>query len=291
MLAGVSGSHKPFYREANVQVSEGPMVLGIQLEGEEGMVRTMCGRLPEMARSLLAEVASFYPLLRLKGCELVVKARWPSVVQRMVLAVQRVNAETLTPMAAVAGAISDEIMGRILECSDSSIRRILVNNGGDMAIFSPYLPVRVGIRVPGRPGHVVELPERQEPYGVATSGWMGRSFSLGIADAVTVIAPYGAIADAAATHVANHVSLDGLRVVSRERAGFLDPDSDIPDEWVTVLCGALAEDERHQALMNGMHVAGTLFEAGVIEGVVACLQGEVLRKGCQVKPMKQLIRI
>jgi hypothetical protein len=45
--------------------------------------------------------------------------------------------------------------------------------------------------------------------GVATSGWRGRSFSLGIADAVTVLARSGAEADAAATLIANAVNLPG----------------------------------------------------------------------------------
>ena len=45
--------------------------------------------------------------------------------------------------------------------------------------------------------------------GIATSGWRGRSFSLGIADAVTVLAATAAEADAAATMIANAVDLPG----------------------------------------------------------------------------------
>ena len=54
--------------------------------------------------------------------------------------------------------------------------------------------------------------------GVATSGWRGRSFSLGIADAVTVLARTGAAADAAATIIANAVDLPGHPAVDA-RAG------------------------------------------------------------------------
>ena len=54
--------------------------------------------------------------------------------------------------------------------------------------------------------------------GVATSGWRGRSFSLGIADAVTVLARTAAAADAAATIIANAVDLPGHPAVTR-RAG------------------------------------------------------------------------
>ena len=48
--------------------------------------------------------------------------------------------------------------------------------------------------------------------GVATSGRHGRSFSLGIADAVTVLARDAATADAAATLIANAVDCDSPAV-------------------------------------------------------------------------------
>ena len=54
--------------------------------------------------------------------------------------------------------------------------------------------------------------------GIATSGWRGRSFSLGIADAVTVLAATAAEADAAATVIANAVDLPGHPAIDT-RAG------------------------------------------------------------------------
>ena len=63
--------------------------------------------------------------------------------------------------------------------------------------------------------------------GIATSGWRGRSFSLGIADAVTVLADRAAAADAAATIIANAVDLPGHPAIVRVPACELAPDSDL----------------------------------------------------------------
>ncbi|TGS52683.1 UPF0280 family protein, partial [Mesorhizobium sp. M3A.F.Ca.ET.201.01.1.1] len=65
--------------------------------------------------------------------------------------------------------------------------------------------------------------------GVATSGWRGRSFSFGRADAVTVLARSGAEADAAATLIANAVDLPGHPAIRRVPARDLAPDSDLGD--------------------------------------------------------------
>ena len=76
--------------------------------------------------------------------------------------------------------------------------------------------------------------------GVATSGWRGRSFSLGIADAVTVFAGTAAVADAAATLIANAVDLPGHPAFARAPARRCDPQSDLGERLVTVDVGPLA---------------------------------------------------
>ena len=90
--------------------------------------------------------------------------------------------------------------------------------------------------------------------GVATSGWQGRSHSLGIADAVTVLARCAAVADAAATLIANAVDVDhpGIR---REPARVLDEDSDLGDRPVTVAVPALDPETIDAALDAGAHDA------------------------------------
>ena len=79
--------------------------------------------------------------------------------------------------------------------------------------------------------------------GIATSGRHGRSFSLGIADAVTVLAKTAAQADAAATVIANAVDLPGHPAILRRPACELQPDSDLGDRLVTRDVGALSEQE------------------------------------------------
>lgn len=277
-MQGRAASYASTYtRAAQIQVSLGPMELGVQLEGAEETIQAWCKRIPGVARDLLAEISSHQPLLRLKGRELVEKARWPSVVRRMIRAVQVVEAESLTPMAAVAGAVSEEILVRLLEDSGERLTRAIVNNGGDMAVYSPHEPVRVGIRGTGTDEafmREITSPEMDVPYGIATSGWRGRSFSQGIADAVVVFSSGGTVADAAATYIGNHVGDGGIKVVKRLRASEIDQSTDIPDLQVTVGCGSLRRDEKERALNNGLEAASRLFKAGLVWRVEIYLQGE-----------------
>ncbi len=260
--------------EASVQVSEGPMELGIQIEGSRESVQAWAGNAAGVARKLLSEISSFYPLLRMRGKDLFVKARWPKVIQRMVRAVQRVAPEVLTPMAAVAGALSEELLNRMLVESPKPLTRVIVNNGGDMAVYSPYSTVHIGIRGCGMRDCVMHLPARPTAYGIATSGWRGRSFSQGIADAVVVVAQSSAVADAAATHIGNHVMAEGIRGIEQKRAGTLDPETDIPDLLVTVTQGSLSLGEKRRALEHACRAARPLLKERVIEGVRIYLQGE-----------------
>jgi len=261
---------------AQIRFSYGPMEIGVQVAGEAETVQESCEVFPRIAQTLLEHVQTFQPLLRMKAKELTVKPRWPRVVRRMVQAVQAVSGSTLTPMAAVAGAISDELLLNLRETAGNGLVRIFVNNGGDMTLFSPHEPVRTGIRgasVSGHPMREMIVFPMGVPYGIATSGWRGRSFSQGIADAVVVVAPSSAVADAAATHVGNHVMDDTIREVKRCRASELDPMTDIPDLQVTVSCGRLTEGKKRKALKNGRDIAQLLMDQGVIWGVGIYLQG------------------
>jgi ApbE superfamily uncharacterized protein (UPF0280 family) len=108
--------------------------------------------------------------------------------------------------------------------------------------------------------------------GLATSGWRGRSFSLGIADSVTVLAASAAQADAAATVVANAVNIADPRI-RRIAACQLKDDTDLGDLPVTVdvprLEGALVE----RALHAGIARARVLQRAGLIWGALLVCQG------------------
>src|SRR5262249_8720215 len=123
-----------------------------------------------------------------------------AVAQRMERAVSPFAAEAfITPMAAVAGAVAEEILWAMTGAAPLS--RAYVNNGGDIALhLSPGAAFTIGlITRPDRPSlfGTTRLTAKDGIYGIATSGWRGRSFSLGIADAVTVLAESAAAADAA----------------------------------------------------------------------------------------------
>ena len=138
--------------------------------------------------------------------------RRASIARRMVAAVAPYCERTfITPMAAVAGAVAEEILDAMTAAARLS--RAYVNNGGDIALhLAPGEHFVVGmVERPDRPSlfGTATLDSAQPVRGIATSGWRGRSFSLGIADAVTVLADRAAMADAAATVIANAVDLPG----------------------------------------------------------------------------------
>jgi ApbE superfamily uncharacterized protein (UPF0280 family) len=108
--------------------------------------------------------------------------------------------------------------------------------------------------------------------GIATSGARGRSFSLGIADAVTTLARDAATADVAATLVANAVNVDSP-AIRRRPARELDPDSDLRDLPVTVSVGPLTSAEIDAALANGEGRALDYRRRGLIVDAALMLAG------------------
>jgi ApbE superfamily uncharacterized protein (UPF0280 family) len=188
----------------------------------------------------------------------------------------------ITPMAAVAGAVAQELIA----CYERpGVSRAWVNNGGDIALhLAPGESLRVGLfadlarfdtseatqplRTDGDFSVHASLPVR----GIATSGWRGRSFSLGIADSVTVLARTAARADAAATIIANAVNIADDRI-QRRPAREMKDDSDLGDLLVTVDIPALGEAAARQALRAGLVRARELQAADLIWSAVLVCQG------------------
>jgi ApbE superfamily uncharacterized protein (UPF0280 family) len=187
----------------------------------------------------------------------------------------------ITPMAAVAGAVADELIGSF---ERSGVRRAFINNGGDIALhLAPGTNYRVGIwsqlerLVQGdgaaKPLDGIFVIDSSTPVrGVATSGWRGRSFSLGIADSVTVLARDAAAADAAATLIANAVNCDFDGIV-RAPADQLKDDSDLGKLLVTVDVPALPATAKNEALLRGRAEAERWRERGLIYAAAMFLQG------------------
>jgi uncharacterized protein len=181
----------------------------------------------------------------------------------------------ITPMAAVAGAVAEEILGTMTAAAHLS--RAYLNNGGDIALhLASGEQFVVGmVERPDRPSlfGTATLDSEQPARGIATSGWRGRSFSLGIADAVTVLADRAAMADAAATIIANAVNLPEHPRVKRVPANSLAPDSDLGDRLVTQGVGELSPIEIETALDAGVLVARRLLADGLIRSAALHLRG------------------
>ncbi|HVW54193.1 MAG TPA: UPF0280 family protein [Rhizobiaceae bacterium] len=185
----------------------------------------------------------------------------------------------ITPMAAVAGSVADEMLAALTE--GRKLNRAYVNDGGDIAVhLAPGQAMKAAIAGTGH-GFSDRLHIRAgDPVrGIATSGWRGRSFSLGIADAVTVLAEDGATADVAATLIANAVDLPGHPAIRREPACDLAPDSDLRERLVTTHVGLLEGDEIAEALDRGLAVAESYRKRGLIEAAALFLAGDLRISG------------
>jgi ApbE superfamily uncharacterized protein (UPF0280 family) len=227
--------------------------------------------------TLLEELVAELALLR-RPVAAAAGVRGP-VARRMVAACWPHRDRFITPMAAVAGAVADEVLAAMTGL-ESGVSRAYVNNGGDIALhLDAGTTFRVGL-VAGdamRHGHrpaldgEFELAAALPVRGVATSGWRGRSWSLGIADSVTVLARDGAAADAAATMIANAVDLDHP-AVTRARACDVADDTDLGERLVTTAVGPLPEEAVAEALARGAAHARALVARGPVWGAVLALQ-------------------
>ena len=199
------------------------------------------------------------------------------------------RARFITPMAAVAGSVADELIDAFKR---ESVSRAFINNGGDIAFhLTEGQQYRVGVfadlaqwltKTQRSNGDTLDanltIDASMPIRGIATSGWRGRSFSLGIADSVTVLAGDAASADAAATMIANAVNLDHAGIV-RKPASSLKDDTDLGDRLVTVDVPALPQPLIDFALARGVEAARRLVQRGLIEGAALFLQGRVRTAG------------
>lgn len=206
------------------------------------------------------------------------------IARRMLAACWPHRAVYITPMAAVAGAVADEILAAVV--AGRTLRRASVNNGGDIALhLAPGEQYRIGLAgIEDGVLHGDTVLRADAPWrGLATSGWRGRSQSLGIADEVTVMARDAAAADAAATLVANAVDVDHP-AIDRRPARAVRDDSDLGDLPVTVAVGPLPDDAIAAALAAGLATAERMRTKGLIAGAVLRLQGHGVATGIPVLP-------
>lgn len=256
-----------------LHLNHGPIDLVIEAFGREDERRVAYRQAAERFETILEELVSELSDLRLPSTVSPRLFAGPTAA-RMEAAVSPLAGIFITPMAAVAGAVADEMMAAMLK--GRKLDKAYVNNGGDSALqLSADQEIRIAIAGTGHGlADRIVIRAADPVRGLATSGWRGRSFSLGIADAVTVLARNAAEADAAATIIANALDLPGHPAVRREPACSLAPDSDLGEKLVTTHVGELLPAEVSQALDGGLAAAEELREKNLITAAALFLRGE-----------------
>ena len=301
--------------DGRLHLQHGPIDLIVEAFGAADEVERAYGQAMERFGDILPTLVGELPVLRRPVGEAYPLLQGP-VAQRMAEAVWPHRARYITPMAAVAGAVADEMLQALVR--GRTLTKAYVNDGGDIAIhLTPGQSLRAGIvadsasspfrwgsapsygamwscaspprgltppsAVTPTPPHLngeagdktldgMALLTHERPVrGIATSGRGGRSFSLGIAESVTVLAATAAAADAAATMIANEVNADHS-AIERWPACALDPDSDLGELLVTVAVGDLPPAIVAAALGRGIAEARRLRLCGLIDSAALSLE-------------------
>ena len=266
----------------------GPIDIVLQLVGDASACHDALQRTWQRFESVLPELVSELPLLRQPIANLqkhsfqgeVAGSMW-QVTHDMAWAAAD---GFVTPMAAVAGSVAQALLPCL---SQDGVDKAYVNNGGDIALYvqegqswrigmvsdlQQALRSDVNSELISDGSFVIhhDMPVR----GVATSGWRGRSFSLGIADSVTVLAATAAQADVAATLIANAVNIHHPSV-QRQAANSLRDDTDLGDRLVTVDVPRLPPALVEQALQLGLDCAHAMQARGQVFAAFVCCQGQM----------------
>ena len=263
-----------------LHLSHGPIDLIIGADGaRDTAFRAAFARFETVLTELMTEL----PLLRQP-----VDAKPQGKIARRMYRAALPHADGLTtPMICVAGAVAEEVLAAMVDATD--LTRAYVNNGGDIALhLTDDATFKVAIAaLDGHSLGSVDIAGTDPIRGIATSGQRGRSLSLGIADAVTVLARSAAIADAAATKLGNAVDLPCHPAIKRAPANNLHDDSDLGSTLVVTHVANLAKTDVVQALELGEAAANAMRDARLIDGAALFLQGQSRTLGLPEK-MKHL---
>ena len=259
-----------------LHLNHGPIDLIIEAFGDHAVVRSAYEQAQIKFNHILIDLVAELSLLRAPVSQNK-KLLKSAIGLRMQDAVYPFYPTFVTPMAAVAGAVADYMLSIL--CENNKLRKAYVNNGGDIAIYLEDNEVfNIGIITDLKTraiGGTIAITQIDNINGIATSGRHGRSHSLGIADAVTVLAKNSAQADAAATLIANAVDLQDTTLVKKIPANELSPDSDLADKLVTVDVGKLPRKLAEKAVAQGCDRAVDYINRGLIKAATISLQGIV----------------
>ncbi len=260
--------------DGSVLADRGPMFLNILVmrEGHPDLNLAKLG--VNRAFSLLEELAKGKSVITKNILQVNIEDNYPPVIRRMIDAVLQTGDNSLTPLAAVAGAVSDEVGDFLFQ--KEGVSKVLVNNGGDIALrLRQSETAKVGITLDyfkPEVSHVLTVSTAIS--GVATSGFGGKSFTKGIASAVVVWASTAALADASAKPIANSTYVKDAQV-HQQLAEEIYPDTDIPGHLVTTFVGDISDVKIEEALDRGMTAANKLRDRGVVFETLISVKGRV----------------
>ena len=256
-----------FIDDESVLAECGPMRL---------VIRAWKGNEPQIDLVRQAAAESFTYLERIARFRSELSRPFPDIKARpqddlameMVNSVGLIGDHDLTPMAAVAGTIADAVADWLFKRGST---RVIVDNGGDIAVrLAEAETVNVGVRSNIRSltvSNVLRLDSRMQSWGVTTSGFGGRSFTRGIASAVTALSARASFADSASTAIANacFVEDENIHQVPAEQ---IDPNTDLSKIPVTVKVGHLPQAKLLVAFESALRRAEDLVASGVILGAL-----------------------
>ncbi|MCP5037944.1 MAG: UPF0280 family protein [Rhodobacteraceae bacterium] len=264
----------PLPDNKRLHLNHGPIDLIVEAFGTKDEIALAYRQAAERFQTILDELVEELPLLR-TAIAPDTPAPIGHIAKAMHAAAKTHIPSFITPMAAVAGSVAGEMLAAM--CTNTNLNKACVNNGGDIALhLTPESTFNIGVVADPRSGKLVTratIHGESAIRGIATSGHHGRSHSLGIADSVTVFAENSAVADAAATIIANAVDLPGNPAIARQPADNLSPDSDLGSQLVTTSVGRLSEEEIATALEAGEKTAKRLCDRGTVLAAFLCLQG------------------
>ena len=257
-----------------LQLQQGPINIVVKAYGHERAVNSAYAKAIDYFPNILQRLVANLDVLK-RPLKAETQLHDCATSTKMVNAASPYQDRFVTPMACVAGAVADDVVS--VMAPTPGIEKIFANNGGDIAL---YLSARKSISIGVVPSLVDAVREGKMVIhhddhigGIATSGWCGTSYSMGIADAVTVLARNAADADIAATLIANEVNIDST-VIKRARAIDLDDTSDLGERLVTTAVGPLSLDKKRAALAAGVCYAQKLIDQKMITAALLNVQGE-----------------
>jgi len=264
------------FEDGKVIVDRGPMLMSISASKAGAPIIPVALRGAKKALKVLDALTKFRDVIIKRVSDIASVNHLPPVVRKMIRAAREFDDLTVTPLISAAGAGADEVADFLYGVSEAS--KILANNGGDIAIrLRDGESARVGIKTDlTEKGitHTLTVTRKSGIGGVATSGFGGRSFTRGVANAAVAVARNAILADVAATLIGNATNVESPRV-ARAPARSLFQSTDIPNLLVTTKVGDLETWEVEQALDRGMRQADVFEKRDLIIGAVVAVKNRI----------------